>query len=186
MKDNNNKEIIKVSKTKKIVNFILVVVGTISLALGTIGIVLPILPTTPFFLLTLVCYTKGSIRFELWFKSTKLYHKYLEPFIKTKAMSNISKIEILILVTGLISIPIIMVDVLPMRIVLIIVILFHYYIFIFKIKSLSKEQIKTLLEEIRKKEETELTNSNVEVIEESNIVEEIGEEITNSSTDIDN
>ncbi|MDR1939684.1 MAG: YbaN family protein [Clostridiales bacterium] len=38
--------------------------GSLSLGLGVVGIVLPIIPTTPFFLLTLACYTKGSQKFE--------------------------------------------------------------------------------------------------------------------------
>jgi hypothetical protein len=76
-----------------------------------------------------------------------MYVKYLEPFVKTKAMTNASKVKVLILITGLISIPIIMVDALPMRIVLAAIIFLHYYIFIFRIKSVTKAQLNKMQEE---------------------------------------
>lgn len=55
---------------KKIV---FVTLGCISLALGVVGIVLPILPTVPFFLLTAFCFAKSSERLHSWFLSTRMY-----------------------------------------------------------------------------------------------------------------
>ncbi|MDR3262755.1 MAG: YbaN family protein [Clostridiales bacterium] len=144
---------------KKIINAILIAVGSVSLAIGVVGIFLPILPTTPFLLLTLVCYAKGSKRFERWFLSTKLYRKYLEAFLKTHAMTNGSKVRVLLLITALISIPIILVDVLPMRIVLGAVILFHWVYFIFFVKSVSKERLAELLAAVREKEAQKLKDA---------------------------
>jgi len=43
-----------------------VLAGAISLSLGLIGIVLPLLPTTPFVLLAAFCFARGSARFEHW------------------------------------------------------------------------------------------------------------------------
>ena len=65
-----------------------VVLGCISLILGVIGIFLPILPTTPFLLLTLYSFAQGSSRLERWFLETKLYQKYLKSFNERRALTK--------------------------------------------------------------------------------------------------
>jgi uncharacterized protein len=52
-------------------------VGSISLALGVIGIFLPLLPTTPLLLLAVACYLRSSEKLYDWL----INHKYLGPFI---------------------------------------------------------------------------------------------------------
>lgn len=81
---------------KKIV---FIVIGCICLALGTVGVFLPILPTTPFYLITLYCFARSSKRLEDWFKGTKLYKKHLESFVKKRGMLMSTKLSILITVT---------------------------------------------------------------------------------------
>ena len=76
-----------------------IVAGCICLALGTVGVFLPILPTTPFFLVTLYCFARSSKRLEDWFKGTKLYKKHLESFVEKKGMLMSTKLSILITVT---------------------------------------------------------------------------------------
>jgi uncharacterized protein len=51
--------------------------GTASVILGVIGIVLPVLPTTPFLLLAVFCYARSSERFHRWL----LNHRWLGPYI---------------------------------------------------------------------------------------------------------
>ena len=50
-----------------------IMIGCISLGLGIIGVILPILPTVPFVLLAAFCFAKSSEKLEDWFKNTKLY-----------------------------------------------------------------------------------------------------------------
>ena len=120
----------------RIKKIIFVIVGFISLLLGIIGTVLPILPTVPFLLLTSYCFARGSNKFEVWFKSSKIYKKYLEDFILNKSMTLKQKIYISTFADIMIAFPLIILDNLYIKLFLIIVIIFKYYYFIFKIKTI--------------------------------------------------
>ena len=61
--------------------------GCISLGLGCIGAVLPILPTVPFLMITLYYFTRSSERLRSWFVGTKLYRNHLESFVKKEGMT---------------------------------------------------------------------------------------------------
>lgn len=125
------------SKVKK---GIYICIGLVAFALGAIGVILPILPTTPFLLLASFCFAKGSERFNTWFINTKVYKKHLESFVKERAMTLKQKVILLAFADTMIAIPLITVDVLPMRITLIALILFKLYYSIFKIKTITPEE----------------------------------------------
>ena len=105
------------------------------MGLGIIGIILPVLPTTPFLLLASVCFIRGSEKLNLWFKDTKLYKKHLESFIKERTLSLKQKILILLFADCMIAFPLIITNSILLKIVLILVISCKYYYFIFKIKT---------------------------------------------------
>ena len=71
---------------------IYVLAGTISLGLGAVGIFLPILPTTPFLLLSAACYYKGSERIHRWLLNNKLFGRYIKNYKEGKGISQIGKI----------------------------------------------------------------------------------------------
>ena len=83
---------------------IFVIVGCVCLALGTVGVFLPVLPTTPFYLVTAYCFARSSKRLNDWFKGTKLYKKHLESYVKKEGMLPSTKAGILISVTILMGI----------------------------------------------------------------------------------
>lgn len=119
-----------------------VVLGCLSLGLGALGAILPLLPAFPFLMLAAFCFAKSSEKLHGWFVSTKLYKKNLESFVQGKGMTVRTKIRIMLTVTFLMSIGFIMMHAVPVgRIVLGIVWLFHILYFIFGIKTLKIEDI---------------------------------------------
>jgi len=118
---------------------IFVIVGFIAFACAVIGVVLPILPTTPFLLLASFCFVRGSEKFDKWFKETKIYKKHLETFVRERAMTLKQKLSILLFADIMIAFPLIILKSIPVKIILILVILCKYYYFIFKIKTIKVE-----------------------------------------------
>jgi uncharacterized protein len=123
---------------KTIVKWLFILGGFLSLGLGIIGIVLPVLPTTPLFLLAAFCFVKGSEKFDVWFKGTKLYKKYLEDFVKERSMTLKQKLTILLFADAMIAIPFFILDSILIKILLLIVVLYKYYYFTYKIKTIKK------------------------------------------------
>lgn len=62
----------------RVVRGLLWLAGSVALALGLIGVVLPGLPTTPFILLAAACYAKASPRLHGWL----LNHRFLGPMVR--------------------------------------------------------------------------------------------------------
>jgi uncharacterized membrane protein YbaN (DUF454 family) len=99
-KDQLSREEARPSKFKK---GLFVVAGTISLGLGFVGIVLPVLPTTPFLLLSAACYYKGSERLHRWMLDNRLFGDYLRNYKEGKGIQPRTKIFTLILLWSVIS-----------------------------------------------------------------------------------
>ena len=120
----------------RINRIIFIILGFISLLLGIIGTLLPILPTVPFLLLTSYCFARGSKKFDDWFKSSKIYKKYLESFIINRSMTLKQKICVSTFADIMIAFPLIILDNLYIKLFLIAIVIFKYYYFIFKIKTI--------------------------------------------------
>ena len=67
-------------KSSKLIRPILIILGTIFLVIGIIGILIPLLPTTPFLLLTAACYARGSNRFYNWLLCNKFFGNYIKNY----------------------------------------------------------------------------------------------------------
>ena len=78
---------------------IFLILGLLCLALGTIGVFLPILPTVPFYLATVFCFSQSSQKLHDWFISTEMYKKHLQSFVEKKGMLMKTKISIITTVT---------------------------------------------------------------------------------------
>lgn len=124
---------------KRLLNGLCVVLAFVCIGVGCIGIVLPFLPTTPFLLLALVLFAKGSERFHRWFQSTRLYKGYLEDFVISRSMTMAVKIKVLTMVTLLLGIGFWFSPVFA-KVILVIVAVFHYVYFLFGIKTIQKKE----------------------------------------------
>ena len=97
------------------------IAGTVCVALGVAGIVLPLLPATPFFLLASACYFRGSDRLHAWL----INHPYMGPYIRNfrdhRGMPRRAKVYTLVLLWLSIGFSIWMVGFLPIRIMLVVI-----------------------------------------------------------------
>ena len=87
-----------------VIRYIFLTIGAISFCLGTAGIVLPILPTVPFYMLALFCLARGSERFHRMFLDSQLYKKTVGVYERDKALTLRAKLSILTSVTAIMMI----------------------------------------------------------------------------------
>lgn len=123
---------------------VFLIIGCVSLGLGCVGIVLPILPTVPFFLLTVFCFSQSSQRLHDWFVNTKMYHKHLESFVQKKGMTARTKATILTSVTILMAIGFVLMArkaIWVPCVILAIVWACHLVYFLFGVKTIQPETV---------------------------------------------
>ena len=87
-----------------VVRYVFLTIGAISFGLGTAGIVLPLLPTVPLYMLTLFCLARGSERFHKMFLESSLYQKTVGAYERDKALTLRTKLSILLSVTTIMAI----------------------------------------------------------------------------------
>lgn len=116
-------------------------IGIISLVLGSIGIFLPILPTTPFLLLSAYCFSKSSKRVHEWFINSKIYKNHLESFVENRSMTIKTKFSILAFASFMLAFPLYFSKNIFLKLFILFLYIFKYYYFIFKIGTIKEEQI---------------------------------------------
>jgi uncharacterized membrane protein YbaN (DUF454 family) len=79
-------------KRNKIARALWLVTGLVCVGLGAIGIVLPILPTTPFLLAAAACFCKSSTRLYNWLINNKWFGEYIRNYKEGKGIPMKTKI----------------------------------------------------------------------------------------------
>jgi uncharacterized membrane protein YbaN (DUF454 family) len=72
--------------SEKLKRQLLLAAGTLSLAIGIVGIFVPILPTTPFLLLAAGCYLRSSQRFYNWLVGNRFFGNYIRNYIEGRGI----------------------------------------------------------------------------------------------------
>jgi len=77
---------------KSVVRIMLIVIGTICVILGIVGIFLPLLPTTPFLLLAAFCYSRSSDRFYHWLITNRWFGEYIRNYREGRGIALRQKV----------------------------------------------------------------------------------------------
>lgn len=118
-----------------------IALGCVSLALGTIGIVLPILPTVPFYLLTAFCFANSSERLHDWFIHTTVYKKYIGSYFRRRGMTKKAKCLLIGTVTAIMVPGFILMDKVPVgRAIMLVVWMGHIFYFGFKVQTITQQK----------------------------------------------
>lgn len=76
---------------------LLAIGGTVFLVLGCVGILLPVLPTTPFILLSAACYYRSSDRMHRWMLNNRFFGGYIRNYKEGKGISARAKVFAMLL-----------------------------------------------------------------------------------------
>ncbi|WP_342589373.1 YbaN family protein [Staphylococcus coagulans] len=114
-------------------------IGGIFTLLGFAGAVLPLLPTTPFLLVAVLCFAKSSDRFHDWLIQTTIYKVYIEDFRRYRGYTMKKKIQLLVSLYIVVGFSIWMIDVLMIRLGLTVMVILQTIVLFTFVKTLPKQ-----------------------------------------------
>lgn len=118
---------------------ILLILGWLAVVLATLGVVLPLLPTTPFLLLAAWCFARSSPRFHHWLLYRSWFGGYLRHWQQYRAMPPGAKPRAILVILATFAISLWMVKIFWVRVMLL-VILSGLLIFMWRIPVVDEKQ----------------------------------------------
>jgi uncharacterized membrane protein YbaN (DUF454 family) len=96
--------------------------GFLFLTLGVIGVVVPVLPTTPFLILAALCFARSSVRCYRWLLTNRVFGRYLDDYLCGRGVSRRVKAGVLVFLWAVITLSaVVFVDRLWLRVLLFVV-----------------------------------------------------------------
>ncbi|NIF56879.1 DUF454 family protein [Enterobacter sp. Ap-916] len=120
---------------------ILLIIGWLAVVLATLGVILPLLPTTPFLLLAAWCFARSSPRFHHWLLYRSWFGSYLRHWQTHRAMPRGSKPKAILFILATFALSLWLVKIVWVRILLL-VILCALLIFMWRIPVVDEAQQK--------------------------------------------
>lgn len=80
------------SLSQKMMRGAYIIVGTIALVIGAIGLFLPVIPTTPLILLAAACYYRGSDRLHTWILSSRWFGETIKNYQEGRGLTCDTKV----------------------------------------------------------------------------------------------
>jgi uncharacterized membrane protein YbaN (DUF454 family) len=77
----------------KMMRSIYIIVGTIALVIGAIGLFLPVIPTTPLVILAAACYYRGSDRLHNWILSSRWFGETVKNYQEGRGLTRDTKVR---------------------------------------------------------------------------------------------
>ena len=102
------------------VRLVFAVIGTVALAIGVLGIILPVLPTTPFLLLAAACYARASTRLYGWLLGQSALGPIITRWRESGSLAPGVKVRAIVIVVVTFAMSIILVDGLLVRALLVV------------------------------------------------------------------
>lgn len=82
--------------SEKVKHLLFIILGTLFLGIGCIGLIRPILPTTPFLILAAACYVRGADRIYGWMMRNRLFGEFIKNYLEGKGIKSMQKVITLV------------------------------------------------------------------------------------------
>lgn len=100
---------------------LLLIVGWLAIALGTLGVFLPLLPTTPFILLAAWCFARSSPRFHDWLLHRSWFGGYLRHWNAHRALPPKAKGRAIVMIIITFALSLWLVNIVWVRVLLLVI-----------------------------------------------------------------